>query len=166
VANRGHVDGKEGVMRNRMPQDQIGLLRAVPLFAKLNQRDLETIDRLVDEIEVPEGEVLTRQGAKEAQQSFVIIAGEASVEVEGRTVGTLRPGALFGEMAMIDGRPRSATVVATSPMRLLIIGPAAFPTFIAHPSIAPTVLKTMVERLREVEARTLAATEQSQEGAA
>jgi len=153
-------------MRNRMPQERLRLLRTVPMFAGLSDRELEMIDRLVDEIEVPAGEVLTRQGASEAQQSFVAIDGEASVQVEGRVVGTLRPGELFGEMAMIDGRPRSATVVATTPMRLLIIGPAAFPTFIAQPSIAPTVLKTMVERLRDVEERTLAATVEAEEGAA
>lgn len=126
-------------------------LRSVPMFAKLRDKDLATIDRLVDEVEIPAGEVLIRQGSAGARESFVIVSGEAAVEIDGRIVATVGPGELVGEMAMIDGRPRSATVVALTPMTLLVIGPGQFQTFIARPGIALAVLKAVVERLRHLE---------------
>jgi CRP-like cAMP-binding protein len=138
-------------MARGIPQEQIVLLRAVPLFARFSDHELEEIDRLVDEIEVEAGERLTRQGAVEARQSFVIVEGEASVEIDGRRVATLGPGALFGEMAMLDHKPRSATVTAITPMRLLLIGPASFPSFVSQPGIAIPLMSTLVARLRAVE---------------
>jgi cAMP-dependent protein kinase regulator len=135
-----------------MAREQIQLLRQVPLFRSFTDRELASIDRLVDEIEIPAGELLTRQGAVGAQ-SFVIVEGEASVEVNARKVATLEPGDVFGEMAMLDRRPRSATVRSVTPMRLLIVGPAAFETFIAQPGIGRAVMRSLVERLRAVESR-------------
>jgi CRP-like cAMP-binding protein len=139
-------------MARRIPKEQIALLRAVPMFAKFSDRELEHIDALVDEIEVPAGEVLTRQGAVDARQSFVIVEGTASVEIDGRTVATLGAGALFGEMAMLDHKPRTATVTAVTPMRLLLIGPASFPSFVSQPGIALPLMSSLVARLRTVEA--------------
>ena len=138
-------------MIDRIGRRHAARLRTVPLFARLNDRELQTIDRLVDEIEVAQGEVLIDQGATGAQQSFVIVSGTASVEVDGSAVATLGPGELFGEMAMLDNKPRSATVVALTPMKLLVIGPAQFQTFISQPGMALAVLKSVVGRLREAE---------------
>lgn len=138
-------------MIDRTRRQQAARLRTVPLFARLNDRELQTIDRLVDEVEVGQGDVLIDQGATGAQQSFVILSGTASVEVDGSPVATLGPGELFGEMAMLDNKPRSATVVALTPMKLLVIGPAQFQTFIAQPGMALAVLKAVVGRLREAE---------------
>lgn len=146
-------------MSRGVPKEQLAVLRSVPIFDGLQDRDLELIDRLVDTIEVPAGEALTRQGAYGDRQTFVIVSGEASVEIDGRPVARLGSGSIFGEMAMLDGRPRSATVVAVTPMRLLLIGPGAFPTFIAQPVVAMTLVRSLVERLR-------GAVEHAAEGAA
>lgn len=138
-------------MIDRIRREQAARLRAVRLFARLNDRELQTIDRLADEIEVAQGEVLINQGATGGKESFVILSGTASVEVDGQAVATLGPGELFGEMAMLDSKPRSATVVALTPMTLLVIGPAQFQTFISQPGMALAVLKAVVGRLREAE---------------
>ena len=140
-------------MGARVPREQIEQLRSIPIFNRLSDRELVAIDRLTDEIEVDAGEVLTRQGSSGAQESFVLVEGQVAVEVDGRVVATLGAGSLFGEMAMLDGKPRSATVVALTPSRLLIIGPAAFTTFISQPAISMTVMKSMAERMRTVDAR-------------
>jgi len=153
-------------MARRFPQGQLDKLRTIPLFARFTDRELEKIDQLVDEIEVPAGEVLTHQGSYDTQESFVIVEGEVSVEVDGRRVATLGPGSLFGEMAMLDQKPRSATVIARTAMRLLIIGPAAFTTFIAQPAISMTVMKSMAERMRTVDARFAQSASDTEQGAA
>jgi len=108
----------------------------------------------VDEIEVPEGEVLTRQGASGAQQSFVIVSGEASVEINGRRVAVLEPGALFGEMAMLDAKPRSATVVATEALEVVTIWRSDFLQILQENfSITRKVLAELSRRLRNASNR-------------
>lgn len=135
-------------MGKGLSHQQLASLRAIPLFEALSDKELAEIDRLVDEIEVPAGETLIREGSSGAHESFVVVSGEADVLIGGKVVAALGPGAFFGEMALIDHRPRSATIIAKTDMRLLIVGPEAFGEFLAQPAVAKAALRGLVSRLR------------------
>src|SRR5436190_2276278 len=90
---------------------KLELLSRVSLFSACSQRDLRRIAALVDQIEVPEGKVLTRQGDR-GGECFVIADGTAKASRQGRRSVTLGPGSFFGEMSLLDQVPRAATVTA------------------------------------------------------
>jgi CRP-like cAMP-binding protein len=132
----------------RIPKEQIEHLRGIPLFAGYSDRELSSIDALVEEIDVPAGDVLVRQGRTDAREFFVIVSGEADVQIYGRSVATLGPGDVVGEMAMLDQGPRTATVAALTDMHLLLIGPATFSSFVGQRGMAVALLRTVTRRLR------------------
>ena len=98
------------------------------------------------------GDELTRQG-EEGVEFFVIVEGDASAAVDGDEVGTIGPGGFFGEMALIDGGERVATVTATSPLKLLVLGRHDFNEMleVAMPQIAPKLLAVVGARMRAIE---------------
>jgi CRP-like cAMP-binding protein len=126
-------------------------LASVPLFRSCNKRELGLIASLVDEIEIPKGRVLTRQG-EPGRECFVITEGEASATMRGRRSARLRAGSCFGEMALLDQGPRSATVTAETDMRVLVLGSREFSTLIDRvPTVARRIMQALAERLREAE---------------
>src|SRR5215210_2931253 len=104
---------------------KLQMLSQVPLLAGLDRRHLEEVGRICDEVDLPAGHVLARQGAS-AQEFFVILEGTVTVERDGRHLRDMGAGEFFGEMALLGKVPRTATVTATSPIRLLVLGRAAF----------------------------------------
>jgi CRP/FNR family cyclic AMP-dependent transcriptional regulator len=96
-----------------VPGAPVEVLRRVPLFAELNKRELGKIARLFKERRFAEGELVVREGSGGAA-FFLIESGEAAVSIGGKPRGTLGPGDYFGEIALIDGGPRAATITATS----------------------------------------------------
>jgi CRP-like cAMP-binding protein len=92
-------------------------LKALPLFESLGKRDLERVSRWVDQVDVGVGRHLVDQGSF-AFEFFVILEGEAEVIRDGDRIAQLGPGDFFGEMALVEGDRRNASVVATTPMRL------------------------------------------------
>jgi CRP/FNR family cyclic AMP-dependent transcriptional regulator len=135
----------------RSKSGKVELLRNVTLFKGLSQRQLEDVARLADEVEVPAGKRLATTGDP-GQELFVIVAGEASVKLpSGRSI-RLRPGEFFGEMSLLDGGPRSATVEAATPMTLLVIGHREFWSLLsAAPSLGGKIMRTLSQRLRDAE---------------
>jgi CRP/FNR family transcriptional regulator, cyclic AMP receptor protein len=130
---------------------KVELLRGVSLFSACSNRELTRIASLADEIEVPEGRVLIRQG-EPGREFFVIIEGKAKVLRRGRRAKTLGPGAGIGELSLLDQGPRSATVTATSDMFLLVLDSRSFSSLITEvPSVASKIFRVMAERLREAE---------------
>jgi len=101
----------------RSKQDR---LRQVPLFASLSKKHLDEIGKIFDEIDVKTGEVLAKQGAKGRELVF-ILEGEAKVERDGIVINRLSANNFFGEIALLDGKERLATVTAETDMRLLIM---------------------------------------------
>src|SRR4051794_37760573 len=95
-------------------------LKAIPLFAELEDHDLRVIATFADELSVPAGEVLVREGDF-AYELMAIEAGTADVHRGADTIATLAAGDVFGEVGWLENRPRSATIVATSPMRLITL---------------------------------------------
>jgi len=133
--------------------ETVAALRSVPLFASLPDKQLTRLANAMRERTVEAGEELTVEGGG-GVGFFVIEDGEAVVSVGGDEVRTLGPGDSFGEMAVIDAGPRSATVTAKSAMRCRGITSWGFkPLVESNPEMAWSLLETLVARLRESEAR-------------
>jgi CRP-like cAMP-binding protein len=96
-------------------------LKRVPLFSGLSQRQLRQLAKDFSDRRVPAGALLAKQGEMSGVAFFVIAEGEAAVIVDGTPVGDMGPGDHFGELAMISGRERTATVQAVTPMRCYTI---------------------------------------------
>jgi len=127
---------------------KLELLKRVPLFEGLSRGDLEQIEQNSEEVDVPAGQVLTREGAA-GSEFFVIIDGTVSVDHAGTTVRTLGAGDFFGEIALLDDSPRTATATAASPTKLLILSRREFKSLMdGHPTIEACVLRCLVERIR------------------
>jgi CRP-like cAMP-binding protein len=128
------------------------LVEKVPLFAGLSKTDCHRIAVLLKELELPAGTRLATAG-EPGGDLFAIVEGEAVVRTRRGRSAVLKAGDFFGEMSLIDGAPRSATVEATTPMRLLVLGQRDFWRVLdATPSIVRKVMQTLCGRLREAEA--------------
>jgi CRP-like cAMP-binding protein len=101
------------------------VLKSVPLFEHCSRRELGKIAAITEEIAVEDGEVLITEGDR-GRDFFVIISGEVEVRRKGRRVATLGPGTYFGEIALLSQQPRTATVRAVTPLRLLAIADRDF----------------------------------------
>jgi len=137
--------------------DVVQSLRNVPLFTGVGDKELKRLAKVMRESRFNEGEPITTEG-RSGVGFFVIEDGEASVAVAGEIVRTLGPGDHFGEIALIDEGPRSATVTPTTDLRCRGMAAWEFRAFVQeHPEVAWPLLQTLASRLREAEDR--AATE-------
>jgi len=100
-------------------------LSAVPCFSSIAKNDLAALARQTDEVDVPEGKILAREG-EFGDEFFVIDSGTAEVTKAGERIAELGPGDFFGEMALLEEDRRVATVTATSPMSLVVMTRASF----------------------------------------
>jgi CRP-like cAMP-binding protein len=132
--------------------ERIQLLRGIWLFSTCDDDELARIAAVAKPREADVGTDLTTQG-DEGAEFFVIVTGDASAAVDGSEVGTIGPGGFFGEMALIDGGERVATVTATSPMQLLVLDRHDFNEMLelAMPQIAPKLLAVVGARMRAIE---------------
>jgi CRP-like cAMP-binding protein len=129
--------------------------RDVPLFASVSGKGLRAIVSAADEFDEPAGAVLVREGDRR-RELFVLISGTARVSLGGRRVRTLGPGDFFGEIALLSGGSRTATVTATSDVRLMMLAPARFEAVLdGEPAIRRAVLHALGERLRATDASKL-----------
>lgn len=129
-------------------KDTVSQLAKVPLFSDCSQRDLQTIARVVREIPHAAGTIIAREG-EPGVGLFIIMDGTADVTIGGSKKATLGPGDFFGEIALLDGGPRTATVTAKSDVALLGLTEWVFRGLMAeHPSIALKTLQQMAARLR------------------
>ena len=140
-----------------MSDERIEILRRVPLFDGLNDKELEAMANTAKERRYDTGDTIVGEG--EGGVGFFVVAdGTARVEVSGERRGTIGPGASFGEVALLDeGGRRTASVVAESPLRVFGITAWQFtPLLEQHPSIAIKIAKILARRLREAEERSSA----------
>lgn len=112
-------------MRHRQTDGKIESLRRVPALATLPAQELKRLAALADVLEFPEGRVLVEQGRR-GDEAFLVLEGEVRVVRDGVEVSRLGPGQFVGEMALLDGHPRSATVVTTTPSRMLVFSVVSF----------------------------------------
>ena len=131
-------------------------LSKIWLFSTSSARDLRTIRRALEEVTVPPGRMLTEQGTI-GREFFLIVKGQASVKRNNRKTATLGPGQYFGEMALLDRRPRSATVTSETDMTLLVLGQRQFNGVLdAVPALARKLLAAMATRLRDADEKAMA----------
>ena len=134
-------------MRNKICRDRLDQLQSVDLFAGLNASELARIDRLFTTHDIERGRVLITEGTT-ARQTFIVLSGQAEVTIAGSPVATVGPGEVVGEMAVLDGQPRTATVTAVEAMQVLVVDPRSFRAMLAEPVIARKILDAQVQRLR------------------
>ena len=128
-------------------------LAKVRLFGALSKKELTTIGRVSDEVTVPAGRVLVEEGSQ-GHEFFLILDGTAAVKRNNRKINTLQSGQYFGELALLDRAPRNASIVAETPMTLLVLGQREFSGVLDEiPGLAHKILRTMAGRLREADAK-------------
>jgi CRP-like cAMP-binding protein len=129
----------------------IEMLRDVPLFETCSTPELRAIAALGTQTPVRSGEALTTQG-KPGSQFFLVIAGRASCDVDGDTVAELGPGEFFGELALLSGAPRAATVTAESELEVLVLNRREFRSLLAESHrLTMKMLERLAERVRVLE---------------
>jgi CRP-like cAMP-binding protein len=129
----------------------LAVLAAVPLFEGLSRRQLKQVADLAEVASFMAGATLVKEG-EPGESFFVILTGEAKVKVKGRTVNRAIPGDHFGEISLLDGGPRTASVVSETPMTVLMIERPAFQKLLRKdPSLSMQLLKSMARLVRRVD---------------
>lgn len=131
----------------------MSLLERVPLFERCSKRDLGKIGSLAREIEYPPGTPVVREG-EPGSELFIIVEGEVDVRTGARKLATLPAGNYFGEIALVTGSPRTASVTTGTPVRALVISGRDFRKLLQDsPELQFKVLQEVGERLEERSSR-------------
>jgi len=132
-------------------QAAIEEIRSVPLFSGFGEKELQRVAAIVKEVSFPAGIDIAKQG--ESGVGFhMIVDGQATVSVDGVVHGTLEPGSYFGEISLIDGRPRTATATAAGPVKALVIHRPEFLELMdRYGAVRLGVLMALTERVRSDE---------------
>jgi CRP-like cAMP-binding protein len=129
-------------------------LAGVPMFGDFSKKHLNRLAAETDELVFEPGQIIVREGDP-GEALFVVLQGQGKVVRRKRKVGEVMPGDFFGELSAIDGEPRTASIVAVTPMRLLRLFRHTLTELLQdEPQVIPKLLEGIVKRLREVEART------------
>ena len=120
-------------------------------FSGVSREGLKELGAIADQIEVPAGTALTHEGYRKGF-FFIVVEGAVRIERNGVLVNTLGPGEYLGEIALLDGGPRTATATTETPCRLLSLTYSMFHELLdSSPSIRTAILESMAQRLRELE---------------
>jgi CRP/FNR family cyclic AMP-dependent transcriptional regulator len=126
-------------------------LSQVPLFNALSKRELQRIARASDELQVKKGTMLLEQGV-DGHEAYIVVDGSATVRRNGKKVATLSSGAVVGELSLLDGGPRTATVTADTDMSLLVISQPQFSGVLEEvPALSRKMLTALAVRVRELD---------------
>jgi CRP-like cAMP-binding protein len=130
---------------------KVDVLKNAWLFSACTNKELSRIASLVDEAEVDEGAVLTKEGAV-GREFFAVADGKATGRLRKKKIASYGPGDIFGEMALLDEGPRSITITADTPMALYVLDARSFSRLIdRHPAVARKILRVLASRLRALE---------------
>jgi len=139
------------MLRGMSRQSHLDHLASVSLFSGCSKKELGEVARSTDEVVLPAGQTLCTEGAV-GREAFVIIEGTASVTRNGTKLADAGPGDCVGELALLDHGPRTATVVAETPVTALVIGVREFGAILDEvPSISYKLLRTLTARIRSLE---------------
>jgi CRP-like cAMP-binding protein len=136
----------------RVPDGGIDMLAQRPMFSGLSRKELKSVASLGVTLEIPAAKELTKQDAM-GSEAFLIVSGVARCVISGGVeLATLGPGDFFGELSLLDGARRSATVIADTDMVVVVFDKKEFHQLIeTSPSIAVKLLEAMAARLRVVD---------------
>lgn len=127
------------------------LLQSISIFSACGSRDLAELGQLLDEVDIPDGKVITREGDT-AREMFIIASGTARVEKDGRALAELGPGGVIGEMALISEGRRNATVTADGPVKAFVAGHREFHSLMdRYPDFRLRVLEGLAKKIRMLE---------------
>jgi CRP/FNR family cyclic AMP-dependent transcriptional regulator len=126
---------------------KVEALRRSPLFEGLAKKDLAELARHTEDVDVPAGQVLCKEG-QSGSEFFVILEGEAQITKNGAPIRTLGPGEFFGEIALLESGPRTATVTATTPLRSFVLTRSDFTHLLdQQPTVERKVLRALARRV-------------------
>ena len=127
------------------------LLAPVPLFEGLSKRQLKQVADVAEVVDYMAGHSIVKEGDI-GDSFFVVLVGQAKVTVKGRTVNRSLPGDHFGEISLLDGGPRTASVISETPMTMLMIERSSFlKVLIDDPQIAITLMESLARMIRRVD---------------
>lgn len=130
---------------------KLELIASVPLFAGLDKREIGFLGRLMDDVDVSAGKVLTREGAR-GGEFFIVLEGSIRIERDGKEINRLGRGDFLGEIALIDQGPRTATATADGPARLMVLTSAAFASMLhQNPGVETKILRVLASRVRDLQ---------------
>jgi CRP/FNR family cyclic AMP-dependent transcriptional regulator len=131
----------------------IEVLSSVWLFSRCTKKELNALASLATQVDVPAGKVLATQG-QTGSEFFVIVTGKAEATRSNVPIGVLGPGTFFGEMSLLEHKPRVATVTTTEPTSVLVLTARAFDKLVeSMPSVDRKMLTVIADRLRDLEER-------------
>ncbi len=135
-----------------MPNTKLdAVIATAPLFESLSKRHLKKISSLTSTVEYDAGDTVIREG-EPGDAFFVTVAGQAKIIVGGKTVHRLIPGDHFGEISLLDGGPRSASVIAETPLSVLRLNRAPFLRMVRDdPDLARAMLAALARMVRRVD---------------
>jgi CRP/FNR family transcriptional regulator, cyclic AMP receptor protein len=126
---------------------KVEALKKAPLFQGLSKKELTELARQSEDLEVPEGYVLTREGDT-GQEFFVLVEGKVEVKAKGKSLGDRGDGDFIGEIALLEDTKRTATVTAKTPLRLFVLTRQDFRRLVdQNPDVERKVLQTLARRI-------------------
>jgi CRP/FNR family cyclic AMP-dependent transcriptional regulator len=126
---------------------KIELIKKVPLFSKLSKKELEQVAHIADELDLPNGKLMAEEGDR-GREFFVLLEGEADVTKGDKSINTMREGDFFGEIALVTQMPRTASVRATTDVRVLVVTERDFGALLKHsPEVSRGVAEALAERV-------------------
>ncbi len=126
---------------------KVELIKKVPLFSRLNKKALQEVAHIADELDLPKGKEMATEGDR-GREFFVLLEGEAEVTKGGRRINTMRAGDFFGEIALVSRMPRTASVTASTDVRVLVITEREFAALLKNsPAISRSVAEALAERM-------------------
>lgn len=149
-ASRTSRTGATAIVDQPLGPAGVRILGAVPLFAGMSKSRLRSLSDRAKVVGYGADRLVLGEGVRGGGSVFVLLEGTARVEMGGRRVGRLGPGDVFGEMALLDGRPRAASVIADSDIVTVRLSRTAFLDLVrSDPDIALRVMEALAARLRE-----------------
>ena len=131
--------------------EKLELLKRVPLLSALGRREIEAVGKLAEEIDLPAGRVLMREGDT-GREFYVLVSGAVELERAGAPFRSMQPGDFFGEIALLSEGPRTATARTSTPSKLLVLGHREFHSLMDQfPAIRTCVLDSLAKRIRNLE---------------
>ena len=130
-------------------------IASIWLFSECSAKEIKSISSVADAVTVSAGRVLVNEGTI-GRELYLIVTGTATVSRKGKNVATLGPGQHFGELSLLDRRPRNATVTAKTDMELFVVGQRQFNALLETvPTLSRKLISAMAARMREQDAKSV-----------